>query len=45
MQLATALAGVVTNRVEPAKQEIKKLKTFRRLAVDILTGKKRSRKV
>jgi hypothetical protein len=40
MQLTTALAGVVTNRVEPAKQEIKKLETFRRLAVDILTEKK-----
>jgi hypothetical protein len=38
MQL-TALAGLVANKVEPAKQNIKKLETFRRLAVDIFDRK------
>jgi hypothetical protein len=42
MQFATALAGLVANKVEPAKQNIKKLETFRRLAVDIFDRKKRS---
>jgi hypothetical protein len=35
-QLATALAGAVANKVDPATQNIKKLETFKRLAVDIL---------
>jgi hypothetical protein len=38
MQL-TALAGLVANKVDPAKQNIKKLEAFRRLAVDIFDRK------
>jgi hypothetical protein len=37
-----AFAGVVTSKVEPAKQNIKKLEILRRLAVDIFDRKKRS---
>jgi hypothetical protein len=39
---STALAGVAANKVDPAKQSIKKLEAFRRLAVDIFERKKHS---